>query len=132
MSIFKEFKEFISRGNVFDMAVGIIIGASFGKIVGSVVNDLFMPPIGILLGGTDFSEFHIVLREAADGKAAVLFKYGSFIGTTVEFLIVAAAVFSLIKIINRFKREAEKAPKPVPKEDPKLLLLTEIRDLLKK
>lgn len=132
MSLIKEFKEFISKGNVFDMAVGIIIGAAFGKIVSSLVNNVFMPPIGLLLGGTDFSKFNVLLKEAADGKEPVVLQYGLFIGTMVEFLIVSAAVFSLIKIINKFKRESQPPPPPPPKQDPNTVLLTEIRDLLKK
>jgi len=131
MSIVKEFKDFISRGNVFDMAVGIITGAAFGKIVSSVVNDLFMPPIGILIGGTDFNKFNIVLKEAADGKDAVLFKYGAFIGITIEFLIIAFVLFLLVKLFNKLKRETEKV-EPPKKSDPQVALLTEIRDLLKK
>lgn len=132
MSLLKEFKEFVSKGNVFDMAVGIIIGAAFGKIVSSMVKDVIMPPVGLLLGGTDFGKFHIVLKEAADGKDPVILQYGLFIGTAVEFLIVSAAVFSLIKIINQFKREAKPTPPPAPKVDPQIAILTEIRDLLKK
>lgn len=139
----KEFKEFAMRGNVVDMAVGIIIGAAFGKIVGSLVKDVIMPPIGLLLGNVDFSNLFVVLREgktaapylsldAAQKAGAVTFNYGIFINTVISFVIVAFAVFLLIRAINNLKRkEQEKpaAPAPTPEE---VLLLREIRDALKK
>ena len=134
MSFFKEFKEFAVKGNVIDMAVGIIIGAAFGKVVSSVVSDVVMPPIGLLVGGMDFSSLAITLKAASNGGAPVVIAYGKFIQTTVDFTIIAFAIFMLIKGINVLKREEavkEEAPVEAPptKEE---LLLTEIRDLLKK
>lgn len=138
----KEFKEFAMRGNVVDMAVGIIIGAAFGKIVESLVRDVIMPPIGLLLGKVDFSNLFIVMREgttagpyltvdAAQKAGAVTFNYGMFINTCISFVIVAFAVFLLIRAINRLKRAEEVAPAPAaPAED--IVLLREIRDALKK
>lgn len=139
----KEFKEFAMRGNVVDMAVGIIIGAAFGKIVESLVKDLIMPPIGLLLGKVDFANLFVVLREgsaagpylsvdAAQKAGAVTFNYGMFINTCISFFIIAFAVFMLIRTINRMKRAEETAPEaaPAPAED--VLLLREIRDALKK
>lgn len=139
----KEFKEFAMRGNVVDMAVGIIIGAAFGKIVESLVKDLIMPPIGMLLGKVDFANLFVVLREganpgpylsvdAAQKAGAVTFNYGVFINTCISFVIVAFAVFLLIRSINRMKQKEAEAPAvPVaPPED--VLLLREIRDALKK
>ncbi|MFC4665403.1 large-conductance mechanosensitive channel protein MscL [Falsiporphyromonas endometrii] len=134
----KEFKEFAVKGNVVDMAVGIIIGGAFGKIVASFVSDIIMPPIGVLLGGTDFSDLKIVLKEAVRNGSEVItpevaINYGSFIQTLVDFLIIAFAIFMMIKAINSLKRKKEEAPAPEkpaePSEDVKLL--TEIRDLLK-
>lgn len=133
MSIVKEFKEFAVRGNVVDMAVGIIIGAAFGKIVSSLVSDVFMPPIGWLIGGVDFSDLAITLPALLEGKEPVLIAYGKFIQTILDFTIVAFAIFMVIKGINRLKRKEEPAaetpaePEPTKEE----LLLTEIRDLLK-
>ena len=132
MSLVKEFKEFAVKGNVVDMAVGVIIGAAFGKIVSSLVADVVMPPLGLLIGGIDFTHFEFVLREAHDKVPAVTIKYGVFLQTTFDFLIVAAAVFLLIKMINRLKRHEAAAPSAAPPEPPKQeLLLAEIRDLLK-
>jgi large conductance mechanosensitive channel len=129
MSLLKEFKEFAVKGNAMDMAVGIIIGAAFGKIVSSIVSDVIMPPIGLLIGGVDFSKLAITLKAAADGKEAVLLSYGKFVQTTVDFLIIAFAIFMIIKALNTLKRpeKAPAAPAPTKEE----LLLTEIRDLLK-
>ncbi|MDM1695774.1 large-conductance mechanosensitive channel protein MscL [Thiopseudomonas alkaliphila] len=133
MSFIKEFKAFAVKGNVVDMAVGIIIGAAFGKIVSSFVGDVIMPPIGLLLGGVDFSDLAIVLKEAQGDTPAVLLAYGQFLQTVIDFLIIAFAVFMGIKAINRLKREeevAEEAPAdPTPSNEE--LLLGEIRDLLK-
>ncbi|MEN9782766.1 MAG: large conductance mechanosensitive channel protein MscL [Pseudomonadota bacterium] len=139
----KEFKEFAMRGNVVDMAVGIIIGAAFGKIVESLVKDLIMPPIGMLLGKVDFANLFVVLREgatagpylsvdAAQKAGAVTFNYGMFINTCISFVIVAFAVFLLIRSINKMKKEEAAAPAApaAPPED--VLLLREIRDALKK
>lgn len=131
MSMVKEFKEFAMRGNVVDMAVGIIIGAAFGKIVTSLVNDIIMPPIGLLLGGVDFSSFLLTLKETAGEVPAVTLNYGVFINTVIDFLIVAFAIFLLIKGINTMKRKEEEKPAAPPVPPKQEVLLTEIRDLLK-
>jgi large conductance mechanosensitive channel len=128
MGFLQEFKTFAMRGNVVDMAVGIIIGAAFGKIVSSVVADVLMPPIGLLLGGIDFSGFAITLKDAAGSAQAVTLNYGKFIQTVIDFIIVAFAIFLLIKGINQFKAKQETAPAPPPKQE---VLLTEIRGILK-
>jgi large conductance mechanosensitive channel len=136
----KEFREFAVRGNVVDMAVGIIIGAAFGKIVDSLVKDVIMPPIGLLLGKVDFSNLFVVLREgaqpgpyfsvdAAQKAGAVTFNYGVFFNTVITFVIVAFAVFLLIRVINRIRAQEEKKPAATPEE---IALLREIRDSLKK
>lgn len=134
MSMMKEFREFAMRGNVVDMAVGIIIGGAFGKIVSSFVNDVLMPPIGMLIGGVDFSQLAITIKQATADTEAVLLNYGSFIQTMVDFIIIAFAIFMAIKVMNRMKRDDEKpaeAPKP-PEPSAEEKLLTEIRDLLAK
>lgn len=135
MSIIKEFREFAVKGNVMDMAVGIIIGAAFGKIVSSLVADVVMPPIGLLIGGVDFSELAVVLKEATADSTAVVIAYGKFIQTALDFVIVAFAIFMVIKALNKLKRKEEAAPPPAAPVDPtpskEELLLTEIRDLLK-
>ena len=139
----QEFKEFALRGNVVDMAVGIIIGAAFGKIVDSLVKDLIMPPIGLLLGKVDFSNLFFVLREgstaapyltieAAQKAGAVTFNYGVFINTLISFLIVAFAVFMLIRAINRLKRKEEEKPAAPAAPPEEVVLLREIRDALRK
>ncbi|PSJ45865.1 large conductance mechanosensitive channel protein MscL [Zobellella taiwanensis] len=135
MSIIKEFREFAVKGNVVDMAVGIIIGAAFGKIVSSLVNDVIMPPLGMLIGGVDFSDLAVVLKEASGDLPAVTLSYGNFLQTVLDFTIVAFAIFMLIKAINRLKRRAEAAPAepaspPPPSREEQLL--AEIRDLLKR
>ena len=107
MSMMKQFREFAMKGNVVDMAVGIIIGAAFGRIVTSLVNDVLMPPIGILLGGLDFSSFAIVLKEAAGGQAAVAIKYGVFINVVIDFIIVAFCIFIMIRAMNAMRQKAE-------------------------
>lgn len=134
MGLLKEFKEFAVKGNVIDMAVGIIIGAAFGKVVSSVVSDVIMPPIGLLIGGVDFSQLAITLKAASEGQEAVLLSYGKFIQTTVDFTIIAFAIFILIKAINTLKRQEAAKPEPPAEPAPtrEELLLTEIRDLLKK
>lgn len=132
MGLLKEFKEFAVKGNVIDMAVGIIIGAAFGKVVSSVVSDVIMPPIGLIIGGMDFSKLAITLKAAADGKEAVLLSYGKFIQTTVDFTIIAFAIFMMIKAINALKRQEAVKPPTEPAPTKEELLLTEIRDLLKK
>lgn len=135
MPILKEFREFAVKGNVVDLAVGLIIGAAFGKIVNSLVADLIMPPIGLLLGGADFTSFALMLKPAsvdAAGKAVapVLLRYGVFINTVIEFLIVAFAVFLLVKAMNAARREQTATPPP-PAPPHEEILLTEIRDLLR-
>ena len=132
MSIVKEFREFAVKGNVVDMAVGIIIGAAFGKIVSSLVADVLMPPIGMLIGGMDFTSFQITLKEAAGATPAVVLKYGVFLQAVVDFTIVALAVFGLVKGINRLKRTEAETPAAPPAPSNEELLLSEIRDLLKK
>jgi len=135
MSILKEFKAFAMRGNVVDMAVGIIIGGAFGKIVSSLVNDVVMPPIGLLIGGVDFTELKVVLKEATVDAAgnvvtpAVSVNYGVLINTVIDFVIIAAAIFLVIKGMNALKKKEEAAPAPAPSAQEKLL--GEIRDILK-
>lgn len=131
MSLLKEFKAFASRGNVIDMAVGIIIGAAFGKIVSSFVADIIMPPIGIILGGVNFSDLSFVLLAAQGDAPAVVIAYGKFIQTVIDFTIIAFAIFMGLKAINSLKRKQEEAPSapPAPTKDQELL--SEIRDLLK-
>lgn len=126
----KEFKKFIMRGNVLDLAVAVIIGAAFNKIVSSLVNDLLMPPIGLLLGNTNFADLKWTLKEAVGEQAAVTVNYGAFIQTVVDFLIIAFSVFVIVKIYNRFRKKEEKATPP-PKPSEEVLLLREIRDVLK-
>lgn len=140
MKMLKEFREFAMRGNVIDLAVGVIIGAAFGKVIASLVNDFIMPPIGLLVGGMDFKEIVVTLRAAeldpatqAILKEAVTLNIGNFIQTLVDFTIVAFAIFMMIKAVNKFtmkKEEAPPTPPPAPTKDQELL--TEIRDLLKK
>lgn len=132
MSFIKEFKDFAMRGNVVDLAVGVIIGAAFGKIVSSLVADVIMPPVGLLIGGVDFSDLAITLKAAAPDTPAVTLNYGKFIQAIVDFTIVAFAIFLFIKLINTLKREQEAAPPPTPpRPSDEVVLLGEIRDLLK-
>lgn len=137
MGFLKEFKEFAVRGNVMDMAVGIIIGGAFGKIVSSLVSDVIMPPIGALLGGVDFSGLKLTVKSAvpaSEGQAAVdavTINYGSFINTVIDFVIIAFAIFVVIKFMNAAKRKEAEAPKPPPEPPADVKLLGEIRDLLK-
>ncbi len=131
MSLIKEFKAFASRGNVIDMAVGIIIGAAFGKIVSSFVADVIMPPIGIILGGVNFSDLSIVLQAAQGDAPSVVIAYGKFIQTIIDFTIIAFAIFMGVKAINRLKRKEEAAPTAPPAPTKEQELLSEIRDLLK-
>ena len=131
MGMMSEFKEFAVKGNVVDMAVGIIIGAAFGKIVSSFVGDVIMPPIGVLLGGVDFSSLAFIVKEAAGEVPAVVISYGKFIQTFIDFTIIAFAIFMVIKAINSFKKKEEEAPKEAPEPTNEEVLLTEIRDLLK-
>jgi len=127
-----EFKSFAMRGNVIDMAVGIVIGGAFGKIVSSFVSDVLMPPIGMLMGGVDFSDLAVTLQEASGDVAAVTLNYGSFIQTVVDFLIIAFAIFMVVKAMNNMKKKEEEAPKEPPKPSAEEVLLTEIRDALKR
>ncbi len=131
MSFLSEFRDFAMRGNVVDLAVGIIIGAAFGKIVSALVANIIMPPLGLLIGGIDFSQFGLILRGAEGAKPPVVMQYGLFLQSVFDFIIVAFAIFVAIKLMNRLhlKKEAEK---PAKKPSPEETLLTEIRDLLKK
>jgi large conductance mechanosensitive channel len=131
MSMMKEFKEFAMKGNVVDLAVGIIIGAAFGKIVSSLVGDIVMPPLGLLIGGVDFSNLAITLKEASAGSPAVLLKYGAFIQVLFDFLIVALAIFMVVKAMNALQKKKDAVPTAPPKPPVQETLLTEIRDLLK-
>lgn len=133
-----EFKKFAMRGNVVDMAVGIVIGAAFGKIVSSIVNDIIMPPIGLLMGGVDFSNLFVNLGDVAydslalaEEAGAPLIKYGVFINTVLDFVIVAFAIFMVIKGMNKMKKKEEEAPAEPPKPSAEVELLTEIRDSLR-
>lgn len=132
MGMLSEFKDFAIKGNVVDMAVGIIVGAAFGKIVSSFVKDIIMPPIGKMMGGVDFSDLAYVIQEAVDKTPAIAINYGSFIQTIVDFLIVAMAIFMAVKVMNSMKKKEEEAPKEEPAPSKEEVLLTEIRDLLKK
>ena len=131
MSMIKEFKEFAVKGIVVDMAVGIIIGAAFAEIVSSLVGDLIMPPIGVLLGGVDFTNLAFTVKEATGELPAVVIGYGKFIQTVIDFIIIAFVIFIAIKAINSLKRKEEEMPKALPKPPAQEVLLTEIRDLLK-
>ena len=138
MGMIKEFKEFAMRGNVVDMAIGIIIGAAFGKIVSSLVADVVMPPLGLLIGGVDFTSLKLTLKEAVVDAAgtvtseAVSINYGNFIQTTFDFIIIAFAIFMVIKGMNSLKKKEEATPAAPPAPSKEEVLLTEIRDLLKK
>ncbi len=133
MSVVKELKDFMMRGNVVDMAVGVIIGGAFGKIVSSLVSDVIMPPIGVILNGVDFSELKVVLKDATADAAAVTINYGAFIQTILDFVIIATAIFFAIKGMNALRAKKEDSPvePEAPKPSKEELLLTEIRDLLK-
>lgn len=131
MSLLADFKKFAMRGNVIDLAVAVVIGAAFGRIVTSFVNDVLMPPIGLLLGGVDFTEFMITLKDATEEAAAVTINYGAFIQQVVDFTIVAFAIFIVIKGFERMKKKEEVKPAAPPKPSAEETLLTEIRDLLK-
>jgi large conductance mechanosensitive channel len=132
MKFLDEFKKFAVKGNMIDMAVGIIVGAAFGKIVSSLVNDIIMPPIGLLLGGVNFADLKVVMKAATETVPAVTWNYGSFVQTAIDFLIIAFVVFMLIKAINSMKKKEEAAPAAPPAPTKDQVLLTEIRDLLKK
>jgi len=131
MGMLKEFREFAMRGNVIDLAVGVIIGAAFGKITSSLVSDVIMPPIGLIVGGMDFSSLAITLRDKTDKAEAVQVRYGAFLNTLIDFLIVAFAIFLFIKAINTLQRKKkEEAPPAAPPEE--VVLLTQIRDELRR
>lgn len=129
MSIAKEFREFAVRGNVIDMAVGVIVGTAFGKIVSSFVSDVIMPPIGVLVGGVDFTDLAFTLKEAAGAATPVVIAYGKFLQTVIDFTIIAFVIFMVVRLINSLKKKAEAAPAALSQDQ---MLLTEIRDLLKK
>lgn len=131
MSMLTEFKDFAMRGNVVDMAVGIVMGGAFGKIVSSFVGDVLMPPIGIMLGGVDFSDLAVTLKAAAEGADAVTLRYGVFIQTVVDFLIIAFAIFLVVKAMNSVMKKKDEAPPPPPAPSKEEQLLTEIRDALR-
>jgi large conductance mechanosensitive channel len=131
MSLLQEFKTFAIRGNVVDMAVGIIIGAAFGKIVSSLVADVVLPPLGMLIGGVNFTELAVTLRSASADTPAVVLGYGKFLQAALDFVIVAFAVFLLVKGINSLRKKAEETPTAPPTPSREELLLAEIRDLLK-
>jgi large conductance mechanosensitive channel len=137
MKLVQEFKQFAVKGNMIDMAVGIIIGGAFGKIVSSLVNDILMPPLGLLIGGVDFTDLKITLKQATvnelgEAIPAVTLNYGAFVQTAIDFLIIAIVVFIMIKAMNSLKKKEEVAPSAPPAPTRDQQLLTEIRDLLKK
>jgi large conductance mechanosensitive channel len=133
MGLLKEFKEFAMRGNVVDLAVAVIIGGAFGKIVSSFVNDILMPPLGLLLGGMDFKDLKVIMKAATEVKPAVTWNYGSFIQNVIDFLIIAFAIFMMIKAMTSVRKKKVEEPAPAPPEPTnEEKLLTEIRDLLKK
>ncbi len=134
MSFIKDFKEFAIKGNAIDMAVGVIIGGAFGKIVSSLVNNVIMPPIGVLTGGVDFTELKLTIKEAQDGAAAVTLNYGQLLQDVVDFLIIAMCVFVMVRALMKLtkKKAEEPAPAPDPEPTKEEKLLTEIRDLLAK
>lgn len=132
MSMMKEFKDFAMRGNVMDMAIGIILGAAFGKIVSTFVANVLMPPIGMIIGGVDFADLAITLKAATADTEAVVMQYGIFIQAIVDFIIIAFAIFMVIKGMNAMKKKEEEKPAAPPAPSKEEVLLTEIRDLLKK
>ena len=132
MKLFDEFKAFVMRGNVVDMAVGVIIGGAFGKIVTSLVNDIFMPIIGLILGTVNFSSLELKLGEPVEGVEQAAIKYGMFIQEIVNFIIIAFCIFMFIKVINKMQKKKEEAPAPAPEPTKEEVLLTEIRDALNK
>ena len=132
MGFISEFKEFAMRGNVIDMAVGVVIGGAFGKIVSSLVGDIIMPVVGVITGGVNFTDLKLTLKEAAEGAPAVTINYGSFIQTMVDFLIIAFCIFCVIKALNSLKKKPVEEAPVEPETPADIALLTEIRDLLKK
>jgi large conductance mechanosensitive channel len=131
MSMMKEFKAFAMRGNMVDMAVGIVIGGAFGKIVSSLVADVIMPPLGMLLGKVNFADLAVTLKQASGDVAAVTLNYGKFVQTVVDFVIIAFAIFMVIKAMNALKKKEEEAPPAPAAPSKEEVLLTEIRDVLK-
>ncbi|SJM91308.1 large-conductance mechanosensitive channel protein MscL [Crenothrix polyspora] len=131
MSMLKEFKEFAIKGNVIDLAVGVIVGAAFGKIVSSFVADIVMPPIGVMVGGVDFSKLAVTLKDKVGDVPAVTLNYGNFLQAMVDFTIVAFAIFMAVKLINSLKKAEAAAPEAAPVPTNEEILLREIRDLLK-
>ena len=132
MGMAQEFKDFALRGNVVDMAVGIVVGGAFGKITTSFVNDVLMPPIGLALGNVNFSDLSIQLQAASEGVEAVAIRYGAFINTVLDFLIIAFAIFLVVKAMNAAKKKEEEAPAAPPAPSKEEVLLTEIRDALRR
>lgn len=132
MSMLQEFKEFAVKGNVVDMAVGVIVGAAFGKIVSSLVADVVMPPIGVILGGVNFSDLAVTIKEATDKSPAVVIAYGKFAQTVIDFTIIALVIFLVVRLITSLKKKKEAAPMEPAAPSAEQVLLTEIRDLLKK
>jgi large conductance mechanosensitive channel len=132
MKLIKDFKSFAMKGNVIDMAVGIIIGVAFGKMVTSIVNDIIMPPIGLLVGGVNFTDLKFVMKDAVGEIPAVTLNYGNFLQVSFDFLIIAFAIFIVIKVMNAAKKKEEAAPTAISVPTKEEVLLTEIRDLLKK
>jgi large conductance mechanosensitive channel len=132
MSLMKEFKAFAMRGNVVDLAIAVIIGGAFGKIVSSLVNDVIMPPLGVLLGGVDFKDLVLIIKKATEEVEAVTINYGMFIQNVIDFLIIAFVIFMMIKGINSFRKKEAETPADPPAPTTQEQLLTEIRDLLKK
>ena len=132
MSLVKEFKEFAIKGNVIDMAVGIIIGGAFGKIVSSFVADVVMPPIGVMMGGVDFAKLSLTVKDATETAEAVKINYGAFLNTIIDFIIIAFVIFMAIKAMNKMKKKEEEKPTTPPAPSKQEVLLAEIRDLLKK
>lgn len=130
MGMMSEFKEFAMKGNVVDMAVGVVIGGAFGKIVTSLVNDIIMPPIGVLIGGVDFSDLALTIQEATADNPAVTINWGNTAQTILNFIIIAFAIFTVIKGMNKMKKKEEEAPAEPPKPSKEEVLLTEIRDAL--
>jgi large conductance mechanosensitive channel len=132
MGFVSEFKTFIRRGNVLDLAIGVIVGGAFGKITASLVDNIFMPPLGLVIGGINFKELKFILREKVGDMPEVAIGYGAFIQSVIDFLIIAFAIFLVIKVVNSMKQKEAAAPAPPPAPSAQEVLLTEIRDLLKK
>ena len=132
MSLISEFKQFAMRGNVVDLAVGVVIGAAFGKIVSALVSGIIMPVVGVLVGGVNFADLAITLKPGTEGVEPVLLQYGLFVQSTVDFVIIAFAIFIAIKLVNKMQRKQQEAPPKPAEPSAEVTLLTEIRDALKK